>query len=170
MSTILRQRTQAKRKNLQCAKLNLVSLMDIFTILVFFLMFNSGDVEVLQSDKSIQLPHSIADRKPDEALQIKISPTDIIVDGRSVAKVDDILNDDVETIAYLEDELNSLASRERIFTSNDNPNRSAIIFGSHDVSYEILKKVMATCANTDYRDLFLAVNNQPDSSTTTQEG
>ena len=33
--------------------LNLVSLMDIFTILVFFLLVNSSDVEVIETDKNI---------------------------------------------------------------------------------------------------------------------
>ena len=43
--------------------LNLVSLMDIFTILVFFLLVNSSDVEVLPNAKDIQLPESIAEQK-----------------------------------------------------------------------------------------------------------
>ncbi|NIQ08461.1 MAG: biopolymer transporter ExbD, partial [Gammaproteobacteria bacterium] len=32
------------------AKLNLVSLMDIFTILVFFLLVNSGDNQLVQNN------------------------------------------------------------------------------------------------------------------------
>ena len=39
--------------------LNLVSLMDIFTILVFFLLVNSSDVETLPNAKDLQLPESI---------------------------------------------------------------------------------------------------------------
>lgn len=40
--------------------LNLVSLMDIFTILVFFLLVNSSDTSSLQGNKDLQLPISTA--------------------------------------------------------------------------------------------------------------
>ena len=40
--------------------LNLVSLMDIFTILVFFLLVHSGDADVLQSSTDVELPESIS--------------------------------------------------------------------------------------------------------------
>ena len=43
------QRRGAQKKHSKTATLNLVSLMDIFTILVFFLMVNSSEVEVLQT-------------------------------------------------------------------------------------------------------------------------
>ena len=59
------------------AKLNLVSLMDIFTILVFFLMVNTGDVEVLQPDERIVLPKSYATLKPDSVPVVKVTNEDI---------------------------------------------------------------------------------------------
>ena len=54
-----------KKRGSSVSKLNLVSLMDIFTILVFFLMVNSSsDVQVLNRDGKIELPVSTAeDRK-----------------------------------------------------------------------------------------------------------
>lgn len=146
----------------QSSKLNLVSLMDIFTILVFFLMVNSGDVEVLQSDKDIQLPTSVSEQKPDLTLLVKISPTDIIVQGRSVAKVDQVLAEDAHAIAALEKELVYLAERKPILTEEQKQKGRAItIMGDQDVPYELLKRVMTTCAQTDYRDISLAVNAAP---------
>ncbi len=41
--------------------------MDIFTILVLFLMVNNGDVEVLQADRSLSLPESVSEQKPEGA-------------------------------------------------------------------------------------------------------
>ena len=41
------------RRMAQPARLNLVALMDIFTILVLFLIVNNSDVEVLQPDRRI---------------------------------------------------------------------------------------------------------------------
>ena len=40
------------------AGINLVSMMDIFTILVFFLLVNSSEVEVLPNAKEFVLPDS----------------------------------------------------------------------------------------------------------------
>lgn len=48
----------------QASKLNLVALMDIFTILVFFLMVNQSEVKVLQSNKDISLPRSVSEQLP----------------------------------------------------------------------------------------------------------
>jgi len=150
------------RRTQQNSKLNLVSLMDIFTILVFFLMVNSGDVEVLQSDKNIKLPDSVAEQKPDLSLLIKISETDIIVQGRSVASVADILNSDKEAIAGLSKELAYLAERKPLLTDDEKAQgRSVTIMGDQNIPYTLLKRVMATCAAADYRDISLAVNALP---------
>ena len=73
------------------AALNLVSLMDIFTILVFFLLVNSSDVETLPNAKDLQLPESIAEDKARETVVILIGEEDIIVQGTPVAKIDDVM-------------------------------------------------------------------------------
>jgi len=71
--------------------LNLVSLMDIFTILVFFLLVNSSDVEVLPNAKDIQLPESIAEQKAKESVVILIGEENIIVQGTPIVKVSDVM-------------------------------------------------------------------------------
>ena len=76
------------KRNKASGTLNLVSLMDIFTILVFFLLVNSSDVEVLPNDKDMQLPESIAEEKAKETVVIMIGDEDIIVQGTPVAKVE----------------------------------------------------------------------------------
>ena len=86
-----RRMARTHRRNRGVPKLNLVSLMDIFTILVFFLLVNSSDVEVLQSNKSIKLPESVADQKPENTLLVMVSNADIVVNGRAVAVVNEVL-------------------------------------------------------------------------------
>lgn len=164
MKSSLRARRMARshRRSAQTSKLNLVSLMDIFTILVFFLMVNSGDVEVLQSDKNIKLPESVSEQRPDLTLLVKISPTDIIVQGRSVAKVDAVLARDDNAIAELEKELLYLAERKPMLTELEmEKGRAVTIMGDQDTPYTLLKRVMTTCAQTDFRDISLAVNAKP---------
>jgi biopolymer transport protein ExbD len=164
VKTSLRAKRMARnhRRMKHSSKLNLVSLMDIFTILVFFLMVNSGDVEVLQSDKNITLPESVTEQKPDLTLLIKISETDVIVQGRSVALVADIIAQQDNEIAALDKELNYLAARKPLLTEQEKKKgRAVTIMGDQNIPYTLLKRVMATCAGADYRDISLAVNAMP---------
>lgn len=92
--------------------LNLVSLMDIFTILVFFLMVNSSDVKVMQNAADVALPTSTADNEAIENLTVQISGQSILVQGREVARLDGIDASDTH-IAGLSEELAYRRSRWR---------------------------------------------------------
>ena len=83
------------RRGKQQSKLNLVSLMDIFTILVFFLMVNSSDVKVMQNTADVPLPVSTSEKDAVENLTIQVSGQSILVQGREVARVDSIGADDL---------------------------------------------------------------------------
>ena len=72
------------RNRLKISKMNLTSLMDVFTILVFFLLVNSGSVEVLDAPKEVSLPESRVESKPRETVVIFISPTEVLVQGQLV--------------------------------------------------------------------------------------
>lgn len=138
--------------------LNLVSLMDIFTILVFFLLVNSSDVQVLQSDKDIQLPASVADQLPETSLVVMVSTEDILVGGRRIASVRDALAEEGDAIAALNEELEYRAARERPLTEAEQATgRPITIMGDQSIPYELLKKIMTTCAGADYRNISLAV-------------
>jgi biopolymer transport protein ExbD len=140
------------------SKLNLVSLMDIFTILVFFLLINSSDVEILSAEKSIKLPESIADQKPDTTLLIKVNNEDLLVGTRPIAKISDIANDTQAVIAVLEKELQYQASRRPANEIEKEKGRAVTIMGDQKVPYALLKRIMVTCAATDFRDISLAVS------------
>lgn len=144
------------------SKLNLVSLMDIFTILVFFLLVNSSEVEVLQSNKSIKLPESVAEKKPENTLVVMVSEDDIILNGRAVATVSSVLKSDNEQIAPLKQELEYLASRKPLVTqAEQEAGRDITIMGDAEIPYTLLKKIMTTSAQSGYRNISLAVTQVP---------
>ena len=138
--------------------LNLVSLMDIFTILVFFLLVNSANIEVLPNAKHLQLPESIAEEKARETVVILISEEDIIVQGEPVAKVAEVMarrgNDIPELRQALKSQNDRVMRREM---QNDIAGREVTIMGDKDIPYRLLKKVMATCMASDYGQISLAV-------------
>lgn len=151
------------RRNQQQSKLNLVSLMDIFTILVFFLLVNSSDVEVLQNNKDITLPESVADKKPEDNLVVMVSKDDILVGGRKVADVGPVLASKETEISALKKELEYLASRKPYQTPEEQEKgRDVTIMGDQSTPYKLLKKIMTTCAKSDYRNISLAVSRVPE--------
>ncbi len=138
--------------------LNLVSLMDIFTILVFFLLVNSSEVEVLPNSKDIQLPESIAEEKAKETVVILIGEQDIIVQGTPVARVADVMSRKGNDIPELRRALKSQNDRVlRRDAREDIAGREVTIMADKDIPYRLLKKVMATCTESDYGQISLAV-------------
>ena len=172
MSSSLRARRMARnhRRLAQTPRLNLVALMDIFTILVLFLMVNNGDVEVLQPERNITLPESVSEQTPELALTIKVSVDDVMLQGRRIASVSEALAQSGNTLAALEKELSYQASRAPRLTETEQlTGRPIIIMGDESMPYKLLKRIMATCASSDYRDIALAVNSVPPvASTETQ--
>jgi len=138
--------------------LNLVSLMDIFTILVFFLLVNSSNVEVLPNARDIQLPESIAEEKAKETVVILIGEEDILVQGTPVAKVADVMQMRGNDIPELRRAL--LSQNDRVLrreAQDEIAGREVTIMGDRDIPYRLLKKVMATCTGADYGQISLAV-------------
>jgi len=146
------------KRNKGAGALNLVSLMDIFTILVFFLLVNSSDVETLPNTKDIQLPESIAEDKAKESVVIMIGEEDILVQGEAVAKVANVMATTGNDIPALREALKSQNDRVlRRAAQDDVAGREVTIMGDKDIPYRLLKKVMATCTESDYGQISLAV-------------
>ena len=146
------------RRNKGAVALNLVSLMDIFTILVFFLLVNSSDVETLPNAKDLQLPESIAERKAKETVVILIGKEDILVQGTPIAKIADVMKTKGNDIPALRQALKSQNDRVlRRAAQDDIAGREVTIMGDKDIPYRLLKKVMATCTESDYGQISLAV-------------
>lgn len=152
----MERRHDRARKNV--GALNLVSLMDIFTILVFFLLVNSSDVEVLPNARDVQLPESIAEEKAKESVVILIGDEDILVQGAVVAHVAEVMKLRGNEIPQLKAAL--LAQNDRVLRKEareDISGREVTIMGDKDIPYRLLKKVMATCSASDYGRISLAV-------------
>ena len=132
--------------------------MDIFTILVFFLLVNSSEVQTLPNTRDLELPESIAETKPEETVTILIGRTDILVQGEPVAKISDVLATKGNDIPALREAL--LSQNDRVLrreARDDIAGREVTIMGDKDISYRLLKKVMATCTASDYGQISLAV-------------
>ena len=138
--------------------LNLVSLMDIFTILVFFLLVSSSEVEVLPNAKDLQLPESIAEQRARENVIVMVTDEHVLVQGAVVASVDQVMAQRSIIIEGLENALRQQTDRVlRKQAMADIADREVTIMGDKELPYRLLKRVMATCTAADYGRISLAV-------------
>jgi len=158
MKRFRKNKDRAARRKTPVTSINLVSLMDIFTILVFFLLVNSADVETLSSKDGIKLPESVSDKKPAETIVIMVNETDILVQGHPVSDVKSVLASKQLIIKSLQEELNYQAKRGQKVAVADKQFTGAItIMGDKDIPYKLLKKIMVTCAESNFGNISLAV-------------
>lgn len=146
------------QRHKRTVSLNLVSLMDIFTILVFFLLVNSSEVQTLPNAKDMVLPESVAEQRARETVVIMVTEQDLLVQGRAVARIDDVLAQNGLIIPELKNALQAQAERALLQAAEDEPSqREVTIMGDREIPYSLLKRVMATCTDADYGRLSLAV-------------
>jgi len=155
--TPLEKRAARHARNQSLVDLNLVSLIDIFTILIFFLLSNMGIVEILPNSKAVRLPESTADKSPRETLIVIVNATDILVEGRKVASVADVMDAKEDLIAPLKAELDLLSGRQTIRRENEAQKKVITIMGDKDIPYRLLRKVMVTCARANFNEVSFAV-------------
>lgn len=149
-------RAERRDRNKTLVDLNLVSLIDIFTILIFFLLANASDVEILPNTKAVKLPESTAEQAPKETVVVIVSQDDIVVQGRRVATVADALGAH-DIIEPLKAELDYHAGRALIKDTKGSVGKDITIMGDKDIPYKLLKKIMVTCARANYGNIAFAV-------------
>ncbi len=158
MSSRAKRMERHHRRHKGRSEINLVSMMDIFTILVFFLLVSSVNVEVLPNPKDLKLPESIAEQRARENVVVTVTGEEILVQGRPVVKVAEVMARDELLIPALEAALRSQTDRvlrkEAMAQLSD---REITIMGDRALPYRLLKRVMATCTAADYGRLSLAV-------------
>jgi biopolymer transport protein ExbD len=146
------------RSRKKVMRLNLTSLMDVFTILVFFLLANSSSNEVLATPKQIKLPDSVVEAKPRETIVILVSPEMVLVQGEPVIGTPELLKSGNQNIPAIADQLDRL---ERniigISTKAAVEGKEVTILADKTIPFSVLKKIMSTCTGSGYGKISLAV-------------
>lgn len=162
MSARAKRMDRRHRRHRGGGAINLVSMMDIFTILVFFLLVSSVNVEVLPNPKDLKLPESIAEQRARENVVVMVTRDQIIVQGRPVAAVAEVMARPDARIPELEAALRAQTDRVlRKESMAELADREITIMGDRELPYRVLKRVMAACTAADYGRLSLAVTQRP---------
>lgn len=142
--------------------MNLTSLMDVFTILVFFLLVNSGSVEVMEAPKNVALPESRVETKPRETIAIFVSPEEVFVQGKVVALVSDMLEGQTENydlfVAHLADLKETIIGPSTEAAANS---QEVTILADKSVPFIVIRKIMSLCTGEGFENVSLAVVQKP---------
>jgi biopolymer transport protein ExbD len=158
MKSSKRIKRMSKKRLQLTTKMNLTSLMDVFTILVFFLLVNSGSAETLETPKEVQLPESKVESKPRETVVIFVGKEQVVVQGEPVALVADILASNGENIEPIMAQL-AMIKENVIGTSTLQvaESQEVTILADRSIPFSVVKQIMSTCTSQGYGHISLAV-------------
>ena len=154
-SRLIRRMERSRKK---VSGLNLTSLMDVFTILVFFLLANSSSNEVLSTPKHIELPDSVVESKPRETVVIMVGPETVLVQGEAVANTPELIENRSANIPEITQRLD-LLERNIIGINSQTAiaSKEVTILADKTIPFNVLKKIMTTCTGSGYGRISLAV-------------
>lgn len=155
-------RMERAQKKAKTPGLNLIALMDVFTLLVFFLLVNSSSTQHLPTQKNIKLPVSSSTIATEETLVLQITHHDILLQGRAVATVAVALSSSDDIIPGLKHELLELTTNGVDAAVNEpDKNHKITIMGDENISYDLVRKVLTTCQQAKYTKIAFATIQKP---------
>jgi biopolymer transport protein ExbD len=159
MKNTRRLKRMARAKRNRMGALNLTSLMDVFTILVLYLLVNQSAVEVVEPPKDIKLPDSVVEAKPKQTVVMLVSEQQIMIQGTPVATYEEVLNNKSGVVDSVRVTLQRLkeniigVNTETVAKSNE-----VTIMAHRTVPFKVLKTLMSSCTSAGYTTISLAVN------------
>jgi len=146
------------RNHKRTAGLMLTSLMDVFTILVFFLLSNSSASEAVKAPDQIKLPYSTVEAKPRETVVIMVTPDEVLVQGQIVMATSDLLDPKMDRVQAIMTRLTALQSNLIGINSRTAVDSTEVtILADKTIPFSILKKIMSSCTLAGYGKISLAV-------------
>jgi biopolymer transport protein ExbD len=143
------------------ADLNVTPLVDMFVILVLFLIANfSATGEILSMNKDIELPEAANTEEIQLAPVVMVSKQEVIVSGVVIGRVDDLTREEYLNIPPLEEKLREMKKQ---FEDLHNAANDAGAFkgdvniqADKAVQFRIIKRVMFSCAQAGYGNIAFA--------------
>ncbi|MBW1871862.1 MAG: biopolymer transporter ExbD [Deltaproteobacteria bacterium] len=149
---------KGKRVKAEIMNLNLTSMMDMFTIILVFLIFSfSKQDQNLKLDPDLTLPESTAAIEFKWAINVNLTPTELRVEGNTIAKVKngkfsgvkvDKDKKRVTPLFNLLKKFKDIESREKVNPTGDETVIS--LQADKNTSFEIMDLVMKTSAQAGY--------------------
>ncbi len=144
--------------------LRLTSMIDMFTILLVFLLQSfSAEGEIMSVSKDLHLPESSAQKPPRATPILVVTNEWLILDGRPVEKIAALKGRDDIVIHKLKrqlEEARAFSENLGALGANMGFKGEITIQGDRAIPFGILKKIMYTCGQVGYNNMLLAVNQE----------
>ena len=140
-------------------RLNLIPMLDVLSVLVFFLLFHSfnGDMP----EQRLALPQSVVETKPRGTVAISVTPEVVLIQGEPVMRTADLYDDRIGTVHEVTERLaqiqRSMENEAGTRTHAENEIREITLLADKTIPFNVLKKVMTSCTASGYGKISLAV-------------
>jgi biopolymer transport protein ExbD len=135
--------------------INLIPMMDVLCVLVFFLLFHSFNSTL--PDAQIALPASVVETRPRETVAIVVSPEVVMVQGEAVISTAKLLDDSIGIVYEVRERLEQLRTIIETSSKTVAESREITLLADKSIPFKVLKKIMSTCTASGYGKLSLAV-------------
>lgn len=137
----------------------LTSLMDIFTVLVLYLIVNQGSGVDLDPPQKVTLPDSVVETVPKRSIVISVGQADVMVQGEPVVSLQEVQESKQEYIDQIRTAM--LRMKKKAADEGDkaiSESSEVIILADRSVPFRMLKKLMASSSSAGFDKISLAVN------------
>jgi biopolymer transport protein ExbD len=157
----LRERKRHAVEHAEVAKLQLTSLIDIFTVLLLFLLKSIvvGGTSVTPFP-GVTLPSSSATAAFKESPVVVVAPEQVVVDNAAVCKTADVAAANELRIPALEAALAELRGKSDALALKSSARKfegRLIVQADESIPFHVLQKVMYTSQTVGFYDITLAV-------------
>jgi biopolymer transport protein ExbD len=161
-------RRRLSKKRMRPTELNITALLDMFTIILIFLIINYSAVSYeLKTSGFLEFPKSYSQKKPVAILNVVVDKYNIIVDGVVVAKHNSgvieagAVDDGGYRITPLYEALLKYSDRMKYIASVNKKIQSEgkiILQMDKDIPFSLLRQIMYTAGQAEYNDFkFIAI-------------
>ncbi|HTG81945.1 MAG TPA: biopolymer transporter ExbD [Geobacteraceae bacterium] len=136
-------------------RLNLIPMLDVLSVLVFFLLFHSfnGDMP----EQHLALPQSVVETKPRGTVAISVTPDAVLIQGEPVMKTTALYDDRGGTVREVTDRLAQIQRSMNDTGIRENETREITLLADKTIPFNVLKKIMTSCTASGYGKISLAV-------------
>ncbi|MRR33096.1 biopolymer transporter ExbD [bacterium] len=136
--------------------LNLIPMLDILSVLVFFLLFHSFNGAM--PEQRLALPESIVETKPRGTLAISVTSEAVMIQGKAVVRTADLYDDRIGIVREITERLEEIQSYTTSNkTGGETETREITLLSDKKIPFKVLKKIMTSCTASGYGKISLAV-------------
>jgi biopolymer transport protein ExbD len=159
MSIVIGKRRRARRESMgDSTGMMLTSLMDIFIVLVLYLLVNQGTGVELDPPEHVVLPISGVDTAPRQSVVIVLSERDVRIQGQPVVSMADVVTSDELEITPIRQAIERIKAEAEQRRDQAGMHTEVTIVADQSVPFKVLKKVMLSSSNAGFGKISFAVN------------